>query len=133
MRIRFIPFLILAFFVTSLPVIAASNSVEKKYLSVREAYLDFVDNAKPAKKKRRDQWMKHVNAFSAIRKKYPKHPRADDSLYWIGDAYQKIYEVSKVKKDLRSAVASYEELIARYPQSNLADDASFFSGEIYER
>jgi len=110
----------------------AQDKVEKKYLAIREAYLDFVKTGKPKLKNRRDLWMKHINAFKSITRKYPNHKRADDALYWVGDAYRNMYEVSRVKSDLRLAVATYEKLIKLYPKSRLADDASFFMGAIYE-
>lgn len=111
---------------------AAKGKVETKYLEKREAYLDFIKNGKPKLKERRDIWMRHINAFADIQKKYPKHSRADDALYWIGDAYQNIYEVSRTKKDLVSAITFYRKLIKLYPKSNLADDAAFFIAQIYE-
>jgi len=109
----------------------AADAVEKKYLEIREAYQEFLK--KPFKDRRsRDAWMKHINALYSIRKKYPKHERADDSLYWIGHAYRQMYEVSLVKSDLEEAIKTYQELIAKLPSSNLADDVSIYIAEIYE-
>ena len=125
-------FVLLLLFALSTSAGAAKSKVEARYLEVREAYLEFLKKGKPKHKARRDVWMKHIDAFAAIQKKYPKHKRADDALYWMADAYQNIYEVSRVKKDLRTAITYYRKLIDLYPKSNLADDAAFYIGRIYE-
>jgi N-acetylmuramoyl-L-alanine amidase len=115
---------------TAVPAISA-DAVESKYLKIRDAYQEFLK--KPYKVRRtRQAWMTHINAFSSIRKKYPKHKRADDALYWKAHAYRQMNEVSLIKSDLRLAVKAYQELIENYPSSNLADDAAIYIAEIYE-
>ena len=132
MRFRTASMLLIWLFVIALPGTALSDSVETKYGQVKKAYLEFLKQS-PKQKARRDLWMRHINSFLSIQKKSPRHARADDCLYWVGNAYQEMYTVSLIKKDLHTAIATYERLIERYPKSNLADDAAFFIAELYEQ
>lgn len=130
MKIRVLAIVTL-FFLAAAGAVRAADTVEKNYLKIRESYLEFIEK-KSSLKTRRDLWMRYINGFGKLQRKYPKHARADDALYWVGDAYQRMYDVSRLKSDLRKAVEAYTELIRIYPNSNLADDVAFFTGQIYE-
>ncbi len=55
-------------------------------------------------------------AFANFASKNPKHPLADNALFWLGDGFmaQKLY---------KQAVAHFQDLIDRYPRSDKKCDA----------
>ena len=62
--------------------------------------------------------------------RHPDHEKAPGAYYLLGQAHEKLYEVSRVKKDARAAVDYYQSLARRYPSSSLADDALLYSARM---
>ncbi len=79
---------------------------------------------------RRDCWFSVIESFSTVYLEYPKSERADDAAYMVGILYGRLYERSRVKKDLEKALDAFQLLVRDYPDSNLADDALYEIGEI---
>jgi tol-pal system protein YbgF len=57
---------------------------------------------------------------------HPSHPYADNALYWRG-------EVHYVRRDYRTALGTFSELIRRYPRGNKVPEALLRIGLCYER
>lgn len=61
-----------------------------------------------------------VDIFKRLSQTYPTHERADDAVYFRGQAYQNL-------KDWDHAIGVYQQLLEKYPDSSLADDGMYFA------
>ncbi|MDW7646225.1 MAG: N-acetylmuramoyl-L-alanine amidase [Desulfuromonadales bacterium] len=111
------------------PVLA--QDAEKDYRQAKASYQKLLDSRQ--KQLYRENWLRVRNQFVAVKEKYPRHPRAADSLYMAGKTSEGLYRVSLVAADAREAVAFYDDLATLYPESNLADDGLYLSGTILEK
>jgi tol-pal system protein YbgF len=67
-----------------------------------------------------------LSAFDAFVRQYPRHPYADNALYWRG-------EIHYARRDYRSALASFSAMLERYPNGNKLPEALLRVGLCYER
>lgn len=56
---------------------------------------------------------------------YPKDPRCDDALWWLG-------WIAQNRGLAKEAIARYQELIAKFPESEFSHKAQFLIGFMYE-
>ncbi len=61
-------------------------------------------------------FQKSEKFFAAFVAKNPKHPLADNALFWIGDGYMS-------QKMFKQAIAKFQDLIDRFPKSDKKCDA----------
>ena len=61
-----------------------------------------------------------IDIFKRLSQTYPTHDRADDSVYFRGQAYTNL-------KDWDHAIGVYQQLFDKYPESSLADDGLYFA------
>jgi len=61
-----------------------------------------------------------IDLFKRLSQTYPTHERADDSVYFRGQAYTNL-------KDWDHAIGVYQQLYEKYPDSSLADDGLYFA------
>lgn len=61
-----------------------------------------------------------IDAFKRLAQTYPTHVRADDAVYFRGQAYTNL-------KDWDHAIGVYQQLYEKYPDSDLADDGLYFA------
>ncbi|WP_242395887.1 tetratricopeptide repeat protein [Anaeromyxobacter oryzisoli] len=66
-----------------------------------------------------------VALYKAIIAKYPKYPRLDEVLYFLGE------NLAKRNRNDPNALKAYRALIQRYPQSHYVPDAWMAFGEYY--
>jgi len=109
---------------------ARPAEAEKRYQKARPRYHALMESDE--KQAMRHNWMRVIELFEEIARRYPAHPRAADSLYNVGRLYYHLYDKSYLKADLEKAVEVFARLAAEYPDSKLADDALFLAAEIYE-
>ena len=121
--------LLTIFILFSSPLLGAASTPEKLYKDARSCYLSL--KKYPAKRKYRHNWLKCIDRYEKVFKKFPQSSRGDDALFMMGILYSRLSSYSSKKSDLSSAIASYQRLIDRYPRSNLADDAQFNIAKIY--
>ena len=61
-----------------------------------------------------------IEIFKRLSQTYPTHERADDAVYFRGQAYTNL-------KDWDHAIGVYQQLYDKYPDSSLADDGLYFA------
>lgn len=61
-----------------------------------------------------------IDIFKRLSQTYPTHDRADDAVYFRGQAYSNL-------KDWDHAIGVYQQLYDKYPDSSLADDGLYFA------
>jgi len=61
-----------------------------------------------------------IDVFKRLAQTYPTHERADDAVYFRGQAYSNL-------KDWDHAIGVYQQLYDKYPDSALADDGLYFA------
>jgi TolA-binding protein len=61
-----------------------------------------------------------IDIFKRLSTSYPTHDKADDSVYFRGQAYTNL-------KDWDHAIGVYQQLYDKYPSSDLADDGLYFA------
>jgi tol-pal system protein YbgF len=61
-----------------------------------------------------------IDVFKRLSQTYPTHDRADDAVYFRGQAYTNL-------KDWDHAIGVYQQLYEKYPDSPLADDGLYFA------
>ena len=119
-------FLILLFVLLAASVSQAS--VLQDYRDARYAYQQLL--REPQKQQYRHHWDKVFTQLQHFVDRHPDHEKAPGAYYLLGQAHEKLYEVSRVKKDARAAVDYYQSLARRYPSSTLADDALLYSARL---
>jgi tol-pal system protein YbgF len=129
-------------------VTAVNNSVNEmktafdKYRKDNDARMDAlearvaqIESGKPsANSSPDDLWRLGTQAFDAGRyndavdiykrlyQTFPTHSRADDAMYFRGQAYTN-------EKDWDKAIGAYQQLVEKYPDSDLADDGLYFAAQ----
>jgi tol-pal system protein YbgF len=63
-----------------------------------------------------------IDQFRTFLQTYPSSPYADDAAYWMADCHFK-------KKDYRTAVLRFDDVVRKYPEGNKAPDALYRQGE----
>jgi len=61
-----------------------------------------------------------IEVLKRLSQTYPTHDRADDAVYFRGQAYTNL-------KDWDHAIGVYQQLYDKYPDSSLADDGLYFA------
>jgi tol-pal system protein YbgF len=61
-----------------------------------------------------------IEVFKRLTQTFPTHDRADDAVYFRGQAYTNL-------KDWDHAIGVYQQLYDKYPDSSLADDGLYFA------
>lgn len=61
-----------------------------------------------------------IDVFKRLGQTYPTHERADDAVYFRGQAYSNL-------KDWDHAIGVYQQLYDKHPDSSLADDGLYFA------
>ena len=61
-----------------------------------------------------------IDLFKRLSQTYPTHERADDAVYFRGQAYTNL-------KDWDHAIGVYQQLYDKYPESSFADDGLYFA------
>ncbi|HKI50155.1 MAG TPA: N-acetylmuramoyl-L-alanine amidase, partial [Desulfobacteria bacterium] len=118
-------------------LLATPSAIESKTPDNSSELLEKADHCKKAlygsaKKKRYHQnWIKCADQYRVVYERYPKSDSAVKALYQAADFYTRLYKYSNKTKDLDSAVALYEKLVAEHEGHQLADDAQYKIGEIY--
>ncbi|MCZ7582109.1 MAG: tetratricopeptide repeat protein [Deltaproteobacteria bacterium] len=110
---------------------AGAASVEQQYAEIKADYKTLL--ASERKQVYRHNWLRVIEAFKRLQKRFPKSSRADDALYMAAGAYRELHVYSYLKDDLENAVGLYDQVADKYPASNLADDALVYAGEILEK
>jgi N-acetylmuramoyl-L-alanine amidase len=100
---------------------ASGDDAERAYRKAKDGYHGLLNS--PKRQLYRDNWIRVVDRFLAVKKAYSEHPRAAAALYMAGKTSQGLYEISRVKKDARQAMEYYLSLAETYPDASLADDA----------
>jgi tol-pal system protein YbgF len=61
-----------------------------------------------------------IEIFKRLAQTFPTHDRADDAMYFRGQAYTNL-------KDWEKAIGAYQQLTDKYPDSSLTDDGLYFA------
>ncbi|WP_316348409.1 N-acetylmuramoyl-L-alanine amidase [Desulfuromonas acetoxidans] len=120
-------FLILLFVFFAVSSVSQA-SVLQDYRDARYAYQQLL--RAPQKQQYRHHWNKVFTRLQHFVDQHPDHEKAPGAYYLLGQSHEKLYEISRVKKDARAAVDYYQSLARRYPSSSLADDALLFSARL---
>ncbi|MCL4557102.1 MAG: N-acetylmuramoyl-L-alanine amidase [Deltaproteobacteria bacterium] len=88
-------------------------------------------NASPQKQQYRNNWLDVIDQFGEIYRKYPDSEYAPESLFDIGNLYNKLYTLSFLSSDLDHSIRAFDVLQRHYTKSKLSDDALFKIAEIY--
>jgi len=118
-------------------LLVAPSAIEGKAPGKAAGLLERADRCRKelyasAKKKRYHQnWIKCADQYRVVYERYPKSDFAVKALYQAADLYTRLYKYSNKTKDLDSAIALYEKLVAEHEGHSLADDAQYKIGEIY--
>ncbi|MFQ5717638.1 MAG: N-acetylmuramoyl-L-alanine amidase, partial [Nitrospinales bacterium] len=102
---------------------------ERLYEQARQEYYPLLGSK--SKKARRDQWIKVIEKFQAVRKKFPSSFEANKALYTIARLYHLLYSKSKNNHDLENALSHYRKVVENFRSSQFADDALYQQGEIF--
>ncbi len=61
-----------------------------------------------------------IEIFKRLHQSYPTHERADDAIYFKGQAYTNL-------KDWEKAIGAYQQLVDKFPDGPLTDDGLYFA------
>jgi tol-pal system protein YbgF len=61
-----------------------------------------------------------IDIFKRLTASFPSHDRADDALYFRGQAYTNL-------KDWEKAIGIYQQLVEKYPDGSFTDDGLYFA------
>ncbi|HEU0030972.1 MAG TPA: tetratricopeptide repeat protein [Kofleriaceae bacterium] len=61
-----------------------------------------------------------IEIFKRLHTSFPTHERADDAIYFKGQAYTNL-------KDWEKAIGSYQQLVDKFPDGALTDDGLYFA------
>jgi tol-pal system protein YbgF len=61
-----------------------------------------------------------IEIFKRLTQSFPSHDRADDALYFRGQAYTNL-------KDWEKAIGIYQQLVDKYPDGSFTDDGLYFA------
>lgn len=120
---------ILASLLSLVSEVPAASS-EQAYQKARKAYYALQDSSR--KQMYRDQWLKVIDKFAGVHKRYPETRRGADSLYMWAKTTDGLYAISRIKDDALKAVELYEKVALLYPGNSLADDSLLRAGELLE-
>ena len=81
--------------------------------------------------KYRHNWMKSINQYENIYKKYPKSAEAPWAMFRAAGMFVKLNRYSGRESDVNTALELYEKVTQDYPDHRLADDSQYRIGEIY--
>jgi len=112
------------------PCLFAASGGADSYEKARQAYSAL--EASSDKQLYRDNWIRALDSFLAVQKKYPSHSKAPAALYMAGKTCQGLSHVSGLQQDAVRAMVIYETLASEYSKSSLADDALFLAAGIAE-
>ena len=101
----------------------AKGKKAKGDASAKDAERDYDAALSLVKKKSYD---KAVEAFTGFLVKFPDHARADNAMFWMGEAYLG-------KGDTENALAQLDAVVARFPDGNKAPDALLKIAQIRKR
>jgi N-acetylmuramoyl-L-alanine amidase len=110
---------------------AAAQSAEQAYQKAKDSYRSLLNS--PKKQLYRHNWIKVIDRFLSVTQTFPKHRKAAAGLYMAGKAYQGLYNVSGLRRDVQRAVELYDNLAGKFPDDLLADDALVLSAEVQEK
>ncbi|HVO32128.1 MAG TPA: AMIN domain-containing protein, partial [bacterium] len=114
-------------FLAKTPV-AHAGPAEDAYAQAQVAYRELM--AMPEEKKKfRHHWQSVIDKFKAISEKYPKSNVADSALFTEGKLYYELYDISRLKDDLRNAATAWNDCAEKYPKSHVADDSLFWAAK----
>ena len=121
--------LALALCLCTLPALAAPEPAEQAYQAARKGYYALKGDAK--RRKFRDSWLTVAHRFEGVAKKYPKSPRAPDSLFTAAQLLSDLSRISLLAEDASASMEDYRTLLEGYPRSTLADDAALALARAY--
>lgn len=107
-----------------------ADRVDRMYQKTAKQYHELYKDT-PYRKKA-DNWEKTIKRFQSIYKKYPRHIRASQSLYNVGNLYRSLYKWNHKSIYMDRSNIAYRTLVNEYPKSNLADDAQYKLAENYD-
>ena len=122
-----ITFLFLATYLAS-PVFA--DRVDRMYQKAAKQYHELYQDT--PFRKQADNWRKTIKSFRLIHTKYPRHKRAPQSLFNIGNLYRSLYKWNHQSIYMDRSNIAYRTLVNEYPDSNLADDGQYRLAENYD-
>jgi TolA-binding protein len=61
-----------------------------------------------------------IEIFKRLHQSFPTHERADDAIYFKGQAYTNL-------KDWEKAIGAYQQLVEKFPDGPLTDDGLYFA------
>nr|WP_320050869.1 N-acetylmuramoyl-L-alanine amidase [uncultured Desulfuromonas sp.] len=120
--------LFLILFMVCVTFSVGQASVLQDYRDARFAYQQLL--RAPEKQQYRHHWDKVFTQLRQFVDQNPTHEKAPGAYYLLGQAHEKLYEISRLKSDARTAVENYQNLAKRYPSSSLADDALLYSARL---
>ena len=85
----------------------------------------------PEKKKFRHNWLRCIERYKTIYKRYPKSDQAAWSLYHSARLYTGLYSYSGRSRDLEAALRLHRKLADEYKEHRLADDSQYLIGRIF--
>ncbi|MGZ3480086.1 MAG: N-acetylmuramoyl-L-alanine amidase, partial [Myxococcaceae bacterium] len=121
--------LALALCLLALPAIAAPDPAEQSYQAARKGY--YALKKDPKRRKFRDSWLTVAHRFESVAKKYPKSPRAPDSLFTAAQLLLDLSRISLLTEDATASMDDDRALLETYPLSPLADDAALALAQAY--
>ncbi|MFH1490555.1 MAG: AMIN domain-containing protein, partial [Pseudomonadota bacterium] len=84
-----------------------------------------------AKRKYRHNWLKCIDLYQEIHRRYPKTDQAARGLYHSARMIVRLYQYSGSQQDLDRGIEWFRTLVEEHQDHRLADDAQFRIGEIY--
>jgi tol-pal system protein YbgF len=66
------------------------------------------------------KYAESIELFRRLTQSFPTHERADDALYFRGQAYTNL-------KDWEKAIGVYQQLVDKYPDGSFTDDGLYFA------
>ncbi|MGZ5958526.1 MAG: N-acetylmuramoyl-L-alanine amidase [Myxococcaceae bacterium] len=111
------------------PALAAPDPAEQSYQAARKGY--YALKKDPKRRKFRDSWLTVAHRFESVAKKYPKSPRAPDSLFTAAQLLSDLSRISLLTEDATASMDDDRALLETYPLSPLADDAALALAQAY--
>ncbi|MGD1974712.1 MAG: N-acetylmuramoyl-L-alanine amidase, partial [Desulfobacterales bacterium] len=91
------------------------NTSEDDYFKAESCYNKLRQSRR--KMKYRDNWLRCIDKFHSVYRKYPDSGYAAAGLYMAGKLYADLYQYSNRNSDLHSGYEKYMQIIDQYPQS----------------
>ncbi len=106
-----------------------ADDLMARYLELKKEFQSSV--AVPDKEERKEALQRSLAKLEEMLREDTERKVSDRCLYLIGQGRHHLYEITRNRQDLKSAIDQYRLVVKKHPSSPLADDAQYLVGMLH--